>query len=167
MDTSTLLIIVSIGWLALLGGIVYLWIEMHKREEKLAILFAGKNAKSLETTLLEQIRHSKKMSQEIQELYDICEKIHKIASLGLYHVGVIRFNPFRDVGGDQSFAVALLDSQKNGVVFSSLFGKTGVRVYAKPVKKGKGHPKYQLTQEEQEAIRIASPLKTVSEFRGE
>lgn len=51
-------------------------------------------------------------------------------------VGIVRFNPFTDMGGDQSFALAIVDSFGNGFVMSSLHGRTATRVYAKTVKRG-------------------------------
>jgi hypothetical protein len=52
------------------------------------------------------------------------------------HVGLVRYNPFQDTGGDQSFALALLDKQGDGVVISSLHSRTMTRFYAKPIKAG-------------------------------
>jgi len=65
-------------------------------------------------------------------------------------VGVVRFNPFKDIGGDQSFSIALLDEEDNGLVITSLYGREGNRVYAKPIEGGQS--KYQLSDEEKEAI---------------
>jgi hypothetical protein len=65
-------------------------------------------------------------------------------------LGVVRFNPFEDTGGDQSFAIALVDRQGDGVVISSLHGRKETRVYAKPLKKGESA--YPLAEEEKEAI---------------
>ena len=66
---------------------------------------------------------------------------------------MIRYNPFADTGGDQSFAIALLDSLGNGVVLSSLHSRTDTRVFAKPVQSGRS--RYQLSDEEQDAIKKA------------
>ena len=61
----------------------------------------------------------------------------------LQSLGVVRFNPFSDVGGDQSFAVAMVDGHGNGVVISSLYGRHDVKVYAKPLKKlATAHPEW-------------------------
>ena len=65
----------------------------------------------------------------------------------------MRFNPFSDTGGDQSFSIALLDGAGDGLVISSLFGRSETRVFAKPVQGGQS--KYTLTDEEQEAIQLA------------
>lgn len=69
------------------------------------------------------------------------------------HTGLVRFNPFSDAGGDQSFSLALLDDRKNGVVISSLYGREINRVYAKPIENGLST--YQLSAEEKEAIQRA------------
>jgi Protein of unknown function (DUF4446) len=71
----------------------------------------------------------------------------------LQRVGLVRFNPFADTGGDQSFAVAVLDRLGNGFVFSSLHGRGGSRFYAKPLKNGLSS--YQLSDEEVEAVKSA------------
>jgi hypothetical protein len=131
-------------------------------KKKLQIFLSGSNAKNLESTILSQIQHSQKISKDLQELYTFNKKVHELAHKGLYKVGFIRFNPFKDVGGNQSFAVAFLDGKKNGVVFSSLYTKEGSRLYAKPIQDGLGLPQYPLTQEEKEAVATAHSSKFVS-----
>lgn len=71
----------------------------------------------------------------------------------IQQIGVVRFNPFEDTGGDQSFVIALLDGRGSGFVLTSLHGRAGTRVYAKPVEHGQAV--YALSTEEQEAIRRA------------
>jgi hypothetical protein len=65
-------------------------------------------------------------------------------------IGLVRFRAFQDTGGDQSFALALVDGEGNGVVLSALYGRGKTRVYAKPVQ-GWLSPK-PLGEEEQEAL---------------
>jgi hypothetical protein len=71
----------------------------------------------------------------------------------LQHIGLVRFNPFEDTGSDQSFAIALLDDERDGIVISSLHGRQNTRVFAKPV--AKGTSAHNLSDEESQAIRIA------------
>lgn len=71
----------------------------------------------------------------------------------LRNAGIVRFNAFEDVGGEQSFALALLDSNKNGVVMSNLYGRHESRVYAKVIQKGAGERA--LSDEEQRALEMA------------
>ena len=68
----------------------------------------------------------------------------------LKRVGIVRFNAFDDAGGEQSFAVVLLDSDANGVALSSLYGRQESRVYAKAIFKGQGERP--LSDEEQQAL---------------
>ena len=56
----------------------------------------------------------------------------------LNSVGIVRFDAFEDVGGEQSFALALLDAHLNGVVVSSLYGRQDARLYAKGIVSGRG-----------------------------
>lgn len=65
-------------------------------------------------------------------------------------VGVVRFNPFNELGGDQSFSIALLDKKDNGIVLSSLFGRNNSRFYGKPIVDAKSD--YELSEEEIKAI---------------
>jgi len=81
----------------------------------------------------------------------------KIALKSVQKVGVVRFNPFKDTGGDQSFAIALLDASDSGLVISSLYTRDGVRVFSKAIEKGKS--KYQLSEEEKQAIEKAKGKK--------
>jgi hypothetical protein len=71
----------------------------------------------------------------------------------LQHIGMVRYNPFEDTGSDQSFAIALLDDRRDGVVISSLHGRANTRIFAKPV--ADGTSPHNLSDEETEAIRIA------------
>ena len=74
--------------------------------------------------------------------------------LALKHVGLIRYRAYEDMGGDQSFALAILDDAQSGVVLSGLHGRSGDRVFAKPVQAGRSS--YALSQEEQLAIAQAA-----------
>jgi hypothetical protein len=72
----------------------------------------------------------------------------------LQHVGLVRFNPFEDTGSDQSFAIALLDDDQSGIVVSSLHGRGGTRIFAKPIQAGQAS--HALSDEEQKAVDMAS-----------
>jgi hypothetical protein len=76
-----------------------------------------------------------------------------VAGDALRHVGLVRFRAYHDVGGDHSFALALLDTDGSGVVMNCLYHRERCRVYAKPVAGWASG--YALTDEEREAIRRA------------
>lgn len=129
-------------------------VKIRKTKKNMEILFSGKQAKDLESILLAQTKEICQLDKEIQELFEISNEIHSLAQKSLHKTGVIRFNPFKDIGGDQSFALALLDGKNSGVVISSLHTREGTRIYSKPITKGESE-KYTLTEEEKQAIRTA------------
>jgi hypothetical protein len=100
---------------------------------------------------LERLIVSEKAQREIRE---ILEKQAAAAQKHFQKVGIVRFNPFADSGGDQSFSLSLLDGQNNGFVISSLHSRQETRIYLKPVSGGKGEG-FELSKEEQQAIKSA------------
>ena len=68
-------------------------------------------------------------------------------------IGLVRYNPFEETGGNQSFALAMTDANGDGVVISSLHARAGTRLYAKAVVAGRSDAA--LSAEEAEALRIA------------
>ncbi|MBN1249605.1 MAG: DUF4446 family protein [Anaerolineae bacterium] len=68
-------------------------------------------------------------------------------------VGIVRYNAFEGIGGDQSFSVALVDGRGHGAVISGLHTGEGVRVYAKPLENWKSS--YSLSADEQKAMGLA------------
>lgn len=90
---------------------------------------------------------------ELERLSQLHEYLEVRSRGSLQHVGLVRFNPFEDTGSDQSFAIALLDDRRDGIVLSSLHGRGQTRVFAKPVEGGQS--KHTLSDEEAQAIRIA------------
>ena len=143
--------------LILIFGFVGLYLKIRKINQKQKILFQGRRGKDLEEVIENQLEQIKKLKTDTEDLFKLSEKIHQIASRGIQKVKLIRYNPFGDIGGDQSFTIALLDAHNNGLVISSLHSKEGTRVYAKPIEKGKSP--YQLSDEEKQAIEKAMGQK--------
>lgn len=68
-------------------------------------------------------------------------------------VGFLRFNPFKEIGGEQSFSISLLDGNDDGFVLTSLHTRTGTRTYAKAIKNGTSP--HGLSKEEEKVIQNA------------
>lgn len=68
-------------------------------------------------------------------------------------VGLVRFNPFKELGGDHSFSLAILDNKESGIILTSLHTRDRTRVYMKEIKNGKSE--YELSAEELKALDIA------------
>jgi len=93
------------------------------------------------------------LEKKIEKLSQHIHDLKKQQKLNVQKVGIIRFNPFSDVGSDQSFSLALLDEDDNGVVITSLYTREENRVYGKPIKNGQSE--YSLSDEEKKAIEKA------------
>ena len=133
---------------------IILTLKLRKIKNNLQEMFSGNKVTNLEDLLLSQSKSIRMLDKDIQELYDISNQINSLAAKGIHKVGMIRFNPFKDVGGDQSFAIALLNSKGSGLTLSSLYSREGTRIYSKSIncQESEKHP---LTEEEKEAIKIA------------
>ena len=113
-------------------------------------LFKGSKASSLEGLLQDIVRHIGSLDslskEHSEKIVVISEKIRRQG----HGVKIMRFNPFADVGGTQSFAVAIVNEEGDGVVFSSLYSRERMSVFAKPVSGGKSD--VELTKEEATVI---------------
>ncbi len=118
-------------------------------------LAKGENIKDL-GKILERLASKQDFQQ--RQIAQIEEKLAGFYNLSLSHFtkhALIRFNPFEETGGDQSFVVALLDSKNNGIVFSSLHSRSGTRVYAKEIV-GAKPTNHKFSKEEKEAVEKAA-----------
>ena len=159
----------SLAILAFPTVILFIWtlwqqFSLNKLKRNQKKLFGGKKAASLEEIILSNQDKIKSIGGDVKNLYELNQKVDYLAKKSIHKIGVVRFNPFRDIGGDQSFSVALLDEEDSGMIISSLYSRDGGRVYAKALKNGQSE-KYPLTKEEERAIKTASVEKDGEETR--
>ena len=114
--------------------------------------FLRRNKKQPEN-LNEVLKELTKLAEKNAELEKEIVKLKTETQFFFKKVGFIRYNPFDNLGGDQSFSLALLDSNDNGFVITSLFSREGNRVYAKTIKSGQSG--YSLSGEEKQALEKA------------
>lgn len=156
LDEQTLSLVV----VALVVAVVVLgaWVAWLQRSETLLrrrlrrVLPQGESS-GIDEILDRQLKRIDSLTERIDALNKLHHELESLSQRTIQKVAVIRYNPFADTGGDQSFAIALLDSLGNGVVLSSLHSRTDTRVFAKAVQSGRS--KYQLSDEEQDAIKKA------------
>lgn len=148
----------AIPTIALFVWTVLQQIALSQIKKRQKILFKGSKGGNLEKIIIQCKKRTASMEEDIKDLYNITSNTQELSLKSLHKVGLVRFNPFRDIGGDQSFSVALLDNDKNGIVLSSLYSRDGVRVYSKSIRNGLCD-KHQLTEEEKHAISIATSEK--------
>jgi hypothetical protein len=151
--TALLLAFMTVLIVGLAGLIVWLAIRLRRVENSYRALTSGTDAGSLEAVLQAHVSEVRQAVERVGQLDERTRQMERASRSYIQRLGVLRFNPFRDSGGDQSFVVALTDQYGNGVVISGLHGRDATRVYAKPL--AGWESAYPLTDEERQAIRKA------------
>ncbi|XEQ95218.1 hypothetical protein SCACP_41300 [Sporomusa carbonis] len=128
-------------------------IKMTKLNKRYRKMMEGMEGANVERLLLGHIEEVRQVVDKVDKLSAEYRRIQTVAMSSIQYVSVVRFNAFEDTGSDLSFAVALLDGNKNGLVLSSIYGRNESRVYAKPVTGGQST--YYLTDEEKQALHNA------------
>ena len=131
-----------------LGFIVLAFLHIDLRRKWHAVF--GKKTMTRVEALGEVLRREMNLEERVSRLEPRLAALESIAPDAIRKIGFIRFNPFENTGGDQSFALALLDGRENGVIISSLYTREGVRVYAKEI--ADGTSKHPLSGEEKQAL---------------
>jgi hypothetical protein len=114
----------------------------------------GEEGQSLEDVLGAHLEKVHGLGREVERLTARTGALETAGLRAFQRVGLVRYNPFEETGGNQSFALALLDAEGNGWVLSSLHARQGTRVYAKSIRGGRSDAA--LSEEESAAIRQAS-----------
>jgi hypothetical protein len=122
-------------------------------EKRLAGLTRGEDGSSLETILGSSLEKVYALNRDVDELAKRATVLEQVQRKAFQKVGLVRFNPFEDTGGNQSFALALLDRDGDGFIVSSLHSRNGTRMYAKAIARGKCDTA--LSSEEGEALKTA------------
>ncbi len=124
--------------------------QTRSLNQRFAAALGGQNKDSLESTLSTHLSRVEAVDARLAVLDEEYKQLSTMASLSSQKISILRFNPFGDTGGDQSFSLAVLDAHDSGYVLTSIHGRQGTRVYVKPVDFGKS--KYTLSTEEQQAL---------------
>lgn len=146
----------GVAYLGLIGLAVAL-VAQRRRHRELEVryrrLLEGTNEKGMGDVLLKHVDRIHENAEQIQQLQLEYERLLSESAGAVRHIGLVRYNPFDDMGGDYSVALALADDQGRGLVMSSLHGRTATRLYVRSLNDWVSSSP--LSAEEQEAVRIA------------
>jgi hypothetical protein len=152
-SAGTMAVVALILALLAVAGVVFMLARQQRLLGQYQHLMMGTSGGNLESMLNEHIAQVRETANRVESVDQLAHRLEKAAYFSLQHLGVVRYNPFSGTGGDQSFAIALVDGHGNGVVLSSLHARDLTRVYAKPLQKWEST--YSLTDEEKQAIAFA------------
>lgn len=153
-NSPYLVVILVVIVFVLLIMVLNLYYSLNRMQKKYKRMMTGvEDGANLERMLIGHIDETHAVAEDNKKLWEEVRRMDSILQIAVTRVGIVRFCAFEDMGSDLSYSVALLDSHDNGIVLSSLFGRTDSRSYAKPIENGKSE--YILTDEEQQALREA------------
>lgn len=138
-----------------LGLTAFFWVSW-RHYRRLVKGVGRENLQKLMDKILKQLKEREVAGKEAKELLEVLEKK---GEQGYQQMGLVRFNPFAEMGGNQSFSFALLDGDDSGFLITSLHGRSLTRLYIKRVKQGKAVDG-KLSKEEELAVKQAIGRKT-------
>ena len=133
------------------GKIIFLPLITRPIDKNMLNFF--KKKKKEPENLREILAQFKGLEENFEKISEELENLKKESKFSVQKIGIVRYNPFSEVGGDQSFSIALLNGNNDGIVITSLYAREENRVYGKPIKAGVSE--YSLSEEEKQAIEKA------------
>ncbi|MCH7640928.1 DUF4446 family protein [Patescibacteria group bacterium] len=150
--TLTQMILVVFGiWLIVLSVVLFRAFNFFRRLTKK--VKKGNLVEVIDKVLEKEAKNSKDLSRIQKEIRELSDEVN----LHVQKVGLVRFNPFEEMGGDHSFSLALLDGRDTGVILTGLHTRERTRVYIKEVERGRS--KFNLSSEEKKALAKAQKGK--------
>jgi hypothetical protein len=147
---------ITIGAAAVAVLALVLAVAAHVRVSRLRRGFSGLDGEG-KNTVIDAVRQSvadtAALRAEMAAARDEIASARRDLTDALRHVAVVRYDAFGDMGGRLSFTAALLDDAGDGLVLTSIHGRSEARTYAKGVKSGASEQS--LSPEEQQAIDLA------------
>jgi hypothetical protein len=134
-------------------GLVVQGARLKRMMDHYRTLTEGVNGRHLEEVLNQHLANVAQVQGEMQRSHQRVQELIQHEQRCFQNIGFVRYDAFDDVGGQQSFVVAVLDAHYNGFVLNSLVGRQEMRVFAKQIVEG-ACEQY-LSEEEQQALESA------------
>lgn len=141
---SALVILLLSGWLAVL-------FRLRRLNRQLTSLTRGVEGRNLEETLVAHLAMVEETTRRMEVLEQAVGILQAQIPQCFQRTGIVRYDAYENVGGQQSFSVALLDAKGDGIVLSGVHSRTDVRIYAKAIKEGQ--VSHALSEEEKRALK--------------
>ena len=155
-----LLLFLLVTILAIIFILVKIWMVLNGTRNKFAQLLNENSSQNVEQLLLEHLKERQELRKHIEQVDERVVSLERKIQRSKRHVGLVRFDAFPDIGGNQSFTLAVYDDNGDGAIVSSIVGRADNKVYGKNLLNGKSD--HNLTGEEQQAILDAVKVATKS-----
>lgn len=146
--------VLGVGFLGLFVWTMMLSLRISRVQSRWAELLKGSSGENLERLLYDQLRGRLELIDRVEQAEAHLANLDARMGTAKRRMGIVKFDAFDDVGGRQSFCLALMDERGDGVIVTSLVGRTDCRVYCKSLSGGEAER--QLSTEEQQALQAAT-----------
>ena len=153
IDPAFLIIGLSALTLILLIVVIICMVQMRKLYRRYDFFMRGKDAETLEGIIMEQMEDIAQLKSEDRANKDSLRNTNKKYRSAFQKFGLVKYNAFKGMGGNLSFAMSLLDYTNSGFVLNSVHSREGCYVYIKEVERGETD--VLLGSEEKEALERA------------
>ena len=153
IDPAYLIFVLAFLVIVLIILTIVMLCKLKKLYRKYDRFMRGKDAESLEETIVSCIMKTEEVDKMNQILREDIIGLRKNQRITFQKMGMVKYNAFREMSGDLSYALVLLDQQENGFVINSVYGKEGGYSYIKEIVKGECA--ILLSEEEKKALEKA------------
>lgn len=153
-DTAALLAVIGLGLAAIgLGTGLACLVRLGRLRRDCALLQSTDGQASFVEAVARKVDEVERLRGELAEANGRIAALRKDVGEAIRHIAVVRYDAFGDMGGRLSFSAALLDDHGDGMVLTSIHGRTETRSYSKGVKDGASEQ--MLSPEEDQAVTFA------------
>lgn len=160
-DPIYIIIAQAVLTLILLAAVIICMIRMRKLYRRYDYFMRGKDAESMEEMIIHQMDEIVELKAQDRANKDSIRIANKNSRASFQKVGVVKYNAFKGMGGNLSFALALLDYTNSGFVINSVHSREGCYLYLKEV--DRGQTEVLLGNEEKVALEQALGYKEKSQ----
>ena len=148
-------LIIGLAVLTLVCMIITLvcFTQYRKLYRRYDIFMRGKDAETLEDTILDLLDETAVLQTSDRESRDQLKSLTRQVRASYQKIGIVKYNAFKGMGGNLSFVIALLDVNNSGFILNSVHSREGCYLYMKDVEKGSTD--VLLGAEEKEALEMA------------
>lgn len=150
IDAAYFLIGIMVIVLILLILVIVALCKLKKLNRKIDRFMRGKDAESMEDTILSCIEKNQEIDKMNQMLREDIIGLRKNQRITYQKMGMVKYNAFREMSGNLSYALALLDQKDNGFIINSVYAKEGGYSYIKEIVSGESS--IELSEEEKAAL---------------
>ena len=128
-------------------------VQMKKLKKNYRIFMSGKDAKTLEDTLIQRLDQVDSLLESNEENDSNIKVLSKNMQRTYQKMGLIKYDAFHEMGGDLSFALTMLDENNTGWILNAMHSREGCYTYIKEVIKGESY--IELSEEERDCLEKA------------